>query len=608
MVTIRRRPVRACARAAALALAASLLLAEAAISPRGWGTASAQQTSNVTLEGLRFGESPLVYRVPRAEFRGTPLARAELEALLSGASSVALAARISSLTAREIVIPEIVSEVETAQGRQITSYKDVVFTNVAGGRIGSVTAGSGTFGAATGSGAGEGGFGRFSIEDIDLGLALSLFTDKAGATAGSAAALKRLYGAFSLENLVLRGKDGVTSRIARFGGRDFSARPIREGWMGVLEILGRHPDLAAAPPDDRRRAFAMMAELFDAFEIGLIEMTGLEFSSGKEVNGAGRIGRVAFAGGGGGRSGEVQVEGIDISTGDGKVRIGNVAFGAMSLKPFFEGMQDMASASPEEMTAAEMRKLLPLVGNLRMSGLDIDLPGTPDSAGRAERVRFLLGGFEITAEKPLDGTPTDLRLALRNIAFGVPPDSGNDAAKQLRSLGYEKVDLSMAASLGWNAAGQELLLRDFSVNGVDMGGVTLKAVLGNVTKDAFNPDTAIAAVALLGATARSLELSVDNRGLADRIFGRDARASGRPVEELRREYGSMAMLGIPLVLGNSASAKTIGHAVARFIAKPGRLTIQARAKGPEGVGLADVAASADPTAILDKLDVTAVAE
>jgi hypothetical protein len=62
------------------------------------------------------------------------------------------------------------------------------------------------------------------------------------------------------------------------------------------------------------------------------------------------------------------------------------------------------------------------------------------------------------------------------------------------------------------------------------------------------------------------------------------------------------------MLGNSAQAKTLGQAVARFVAKPGRLTISATTKDPAGLGLADVIATPEPAAILNKLEITATAE
>jgi hypothetical protein len=48
--------------------------------------------------------------------------------------------------------------------------------------------------------------------------------------------------------------------------------------------------------------------------------------------------------------------------------------------------------------------------------------------------------------------------------------------------------------------------------------------------------------------------------------------------------------------------------VARFIGKPGRLAIAAKAKDGAGLGLADFASIGEPATILEKLDITATSE
>ncbi len=62
------------------------------------------------------------------------------------------------------------------------------------------------------------------------------------------------------------------------------------------------------------------------------------------------------------------------------------------------------------------------------------------------------------------------------------------------------------------------------------------------------------------------------------------------------------------MLGNSAAAKALGQAVARFVTHPVRLTVTATAKDPAGLGLLDVSAAGSPGKVFDRLDVTATAE
>jgi hypothetical protein len=162
--------------------------------------------------------------------------------------------------------------------------------------------------------------------------------------------------------------------------------------------------------------------------------------------------------------------------------------------------------------------------------------------------------------------------------------------KRLAAMGYRDLDLSFASAADWVESADELHVRDLSFRGRDMGGVSVRATLGNLTRDAFDPDQAVAAVALLGATARSVELTVEDKGLAERLFAQEARGRKISPEEVRREYGVAAAVGVPALLGNSPQAKAVAQAVARFVAKPGRLVIAAKAKDPAGLGAADLAA------------------
>jgi len=168
--------------------------------------------------------------------------------------------------------------------------------------------------------------------------------------------------------------------------------------------------------------------------------------------------------------------------------------------------------------------------------------------------------------------------------------------------------VSFATAASWNEPGREIVVREVSLRGSDMGTAVLRGVIGNVGKDVFNVDPAVAMVAVVGATARSVELSVENNGLFDRLLAQQAKKQGKSADDLRREYGRAAAVAVPAMLDKSPSAKSLGQAIARFIAKPGRLTISARAKDAAGLGLSDLIGAPNPAAILDKLEITATAE
>jgi hypothetical protein len=253
-----------------------------------------------------------------------------------------------------------------------------------------------------------------------------------------------------------------------------------------------------------------------------------------------------------------------------------------------------------------MRRLLPIIASIRLSGIEVDTKGSPQK--REAPMQISLGLIELLAGKPVDNVPTDLRLNLRNLSFPASAASKDPSTRRLLGLGYDKIDVSMTANLGWNEPGQEVVIRELSAEGAGMGSLVMRGVIGNVTKDAFSPDQALAAVAWTSATARSLDVAVQNTGLFERLLAQQAAEKKRSVDDLRREYGMTAAVGIPVMLGNSPAAKALGQAVARFIAKPGRLTVAARARDASGLGVADVVAAPDPLSLLDKVELNAVAE
>ncbi|MDB5591085.1 hypothetical protein, partial [Enterovirga sp.] len=426
-----------------------------AVSALLFASATASRAADVVLENLRFQLGEMTYAAPRAEFRGTPHDRAELTALFDPNAAEPLAARIARLQAAEIVLPEILSEFTTPQGPQVTRYRGIVFTQVGGGRIASASAAGGSIDANGPEGKSQGSFGRLALQELDLGLTVAFFTEKATGPAE----LKRLYGAASVEDLQLTDPSGATTRVGRLFGRDFAARPTAEGWLGTVQVMGQNPDLKAAPPAERARVTAAMADLFGAFQIGALEAIDITFAGKAAEDGKGRIARIAFQGATGSRAAELTLDGFEASSSDTRVQFRSLAFSGLSLQPVLDGLRDFGAAGPDAMSPATMRRFIPLVGATRLTALDVDVPsGAKRLAGLAgleqPTVRVSVAQFEVLAEKPIEGIPTELRVGLRNLTFPIPANPEDDSLKQLAELGYERVDGSLTTHLGWNEAGQ----------------------------------------------------------------------------------------------------------------------------------------------------------
>lgn len=569
------------------------------------GAAIAQSGETVTLENVVLDFGSTTYRLPKAEFVGSNLGRSDLAAVFAKDGAEPLAARLARVSAQRVVIPELVIEQRTGRQVQASRYRNVVASGVAAGRVASI-ASEGAVLEITGrpEGTASGAFGRVLIEELDLAGAVALYTERSPA---DDAPMRPIYRGFSLENLALKDPQGVEVRIARVAGRDFLARPTRQSWAemtAALEALGAKDKPG---PEETARSLAAMADLFAAFQVGSMEATGFEVRdpSGKDA-GTGRIARLAYRGAASGQPPEARVEGFEAVSDEGKVRVGNIAFEGFSFENTLKGLKALGPRALDTLSADEARALIPTIGTMRMSNLGFEEGAEAGKAG--ERQSFQVGALEMTADRPVNGVPTNIRLGVDRLSFSVPPKSQEEGLKELAALGYKAVDLSFLTAAVWNEAAQEIAISEMSLRGAEMGSVTVRGILGNVPRDAFNPDSAVAMVALIGATAKTLDVTVENRGLLDRLIEQEARKQKKKPEEVRREYGMAAAVVGPTMLGNSPSAKALGQALARFVAKPGRLVIQAKAKDPAGVGLADMAMLGEPAAILERLDVTAKAE
>ncbi|HEY8384272.1 MAG TPA: hypothetical protein VIL09_19195 [Microvirga sp.] len=567
--------------------------------------ALAQAPAALTLEDVTFTVGPATYRMRRMEVSGLASTRAELDALFDRNSTEPLAARLGRIGARQIAIPELTVEQAIGKDRQTATYRNVMLTGIERGHIRHAIAES-----ASGERQGPQGLvtltaGRLALDDVAATEMARIYTERG--EPGSAMA--RIYGAFAVEDVRVRDEKDTDIRMARIGGRDIWARPTRDSWAGTASLIQAFSELDAPGDDDERRIATAAVDLFGALEVGQVEATGLTMK-GRSDDGPVdvRLARMAYTGARSGQTPDARMEGFEVIQKDGHARIGLIAATGFSFQSTLSALPDLIGKDTDQIDAATLRKLIPTIGTLRYGGIDFDVPNKEAEPGAPERIRFGVREIEFTAEKPLEGIPTHLRFGLKGLTVALPRDSKEEGVKDLVALGYKDLDLSLGLEANWNEAGNELLIQDLSASGAGIGSIRVRGTLGNVTKDVFNPDTAIATVALVGATAKSLTINVENTGLFDRYLAEEARKSKRTPESLRREYGGAAAFAVPMMLGGSQQAKTLGQAVARFIARPTRLSINARTKSPEGLGLADLGNLPEPQAILDRLDITAATD
>lgn len=534
--------------------------------------------------------------------------------------------RLQRLDAGSLTLPELRVERRDGDKRQVVTYRDVAARTIRAGRISELTAAGATLSVEGAPQAGSGSYGKIRAEDVDLTALARLYSE-----AGSAGSpLQRLYATLTVDSIAFIDERGTTVSIARLSGRDLAGRQTPATWSGAVEALSSG-GLAEDDPARRARVAGLLADLAESVSLGSLEATDLTM---KEVKGADpfsfSIGRLAYAGGG-----EAGVSLSDIGFGAKQVqgKIGRLALAGFSLEPTIAALRRLAktpapapaaekgAAVEPDPQEAELRRLTPVIGTLTLADLDLDLArqadpvaaaGDPLKAGKPAAplppLHIGLRGASLNFGPPKDGVPTETRLSLTGLALPASAVEGVPGLGSLGLYGYRDLDLDAAADLAWNEDKRELSVKELSLSGKDMGRLQLHAVLGGIGPEVFDPDAAVSGFAMLSATAKALDLTLENGGLFERFINAQAKVLSLKPDELRKEYVTASVIGVPVILGNSTAAKAIGAAMGKFVAKPGTLSISAKAKNDEGLGMVDVSTAPTPAAVLDKLDVDAKAD
>lgn len=566
---------------------------------------------DVTLDDVTIEFGTQTYQVKSLTVSGTNSSREEIAGLFDKSAATPLSERLRKLSATSITSPEMVMRQKQGDVTSSVLYRDVRIDNVRDGVAASFTTSSGAFASQGGEDNLAATFGKITATSIDMVQIARVY----GETAGSAPEdLKTVYADFSVEGITGRAGKGTTFGIARISGKDVKARPAKMSWTAMAKEFAGKRDLDKLPPEDRARAVNAIADLFDSFSIGLMEATDITGEDTSDAKASKvKVARIAFEGSGGGKQAAVRVEGFDVQAKDGHVRIGEIAHTGWSYEPTLKALRETLGDPSVNMSdlQASARRFVPRLGTLSLRGVDLDVPDETarETNPSAPNIRLGVKQFEVATGDEFEGMPTALRLKLDNLAMTVPPDSKEDGLKDLLAMGYSAIDVSAVLDGRWNKDTSDFVVNSLGAQGVNMGSVNVKGTFGNVTSDVFSGDQAAAQVALLGATLKGVSVAVENKGLFEKVLEREAKKQGKSAGQMRKELGAAAQIGIPMFLGGGPQAKQVAAAVAKFLLKPNRLTVEAKAKSAEGLGVADfMAAQNDPQALLEAVDLTAKAE
>lgn len=635
----------ACALALPLGLPPGLPLGLSPLPLAAQEAASAVQ--DVTLTDVVLPLGGAAFRAPRVTVSGTRLSKDELAALLRPGAADTWPARLARLEAASITIPVLVSE-HPGPGplRQTVTYREVTARDVRAGRIAELTAAGAAVSVSGGAETGSGTYGQIRASDVDLVALTRLY----GVPGDGRGAVQRVYAGIQVADVVYTDPSGTTMRIAELQGRDLGGRQIPGGFGGALDALavglGRlEAEADALPAAERAKLAGAGADLIEAVSVGALEARGLSLS---ETGPGGALlieaERLTYATG---PEAGLSLDGLAFTQGPTRARLGRLALTGISLAPTLATLRRLADpATPDD--ADDARRMIPALGALTLKELSLDLPGeaapptadplaAPKPGAKADAkadakpdakaapqaaprpvppqpvatqpaTHVALRDAALSFGPLKDGVPTAGRLSLSGLVMPAATVAGAPVIGALPGYGYRDLDLDLVADLAWDEGRREVSLREVALSGRDIGAVRLTGTVGGIGPEIFASGMPASELLMFTASAKTLDLTVENTGLFERFIATQSRALSLKPEELRQEYVSASQFGVPIILGGSAGARAIGTAMGQFVQKPGRLVLKARARDAAGLGFADFALARSPAAILDRVEVEAKAE
>lgn len=513
----------------------------------------------------------------------------------------------------------------------------------------------------------SGSMGAVAGQQFDAAYLARIYSEKAGPDDKEP---KPLYGPISVKNLSFTDN---TSRFGydEIRSNGFSVRLPSEPLLETLEKLKSVTDPEALPPAERQAFFKRILSLVDMIGKGDMELLGLKMevqdkaasAEGKKIN----IGMDKMVFQLDGRTFDGAIHGVSMGEGTDYAKFAEASIKGFSWAPTMEALTKLAALKDEEIETFPLTTLMPEFGTIRVAGLDVDMPGTdpatvsdgvvgeedqaagaqeadpsesvePDAGEAAdadataqdevqddpmaeapaeqsavptvpERVRFKLDTYELALTKPRNGIPTDVRVRYQDLSVPVPADTQDESFATLRKLGLETLVFSSNIEMAWDEPNENIVVKEISLSGKDLGSFSFSGLMGGATKDVFSGDLAAAQMALFGLTAREAKLKIEDKGIMAKGIKLYAEDNHMTEDSVRGLLVLMASAGVQHLAATEPKLQDAATALTQFISKPGTFTLTLKAKDEAGLGALElIGAAENPALLLEKVDLEATAQ
>lgn len=544
--------------------------------------------------------------IPSIDAPGSNLGEDVLRDILSGNIS-AHADALSALDADSISVPEMVVTITSTQDDETYTasftLSDLRLENVEDGVATSVS----LAGIDMTTDEADANFGALSAANFNIGGMLGVYglVDSMGQTE-----MQTIYTDLTAVGGSIEAED-VSCTIGPVAGDEFKARPLRTSFAEIMALADKASDVEDdMDPALLGQVMRIYADFLTAFETSEVTFGGLS-CEGEDSDGRPMTFDIASMVMGGMSPGlypSISIDGFSVVVeGDGSMTLDNFTFKPMDLSSVIATLESAPELIDETWLEANARALIPAMEGFSMSGLDIDVPDPEDADAR---IAAAVGAFDLSLADYFNGIPTKVDTSAQNIQVALPEDSEDETVVQMRALGITDIDMGFRLAAAWDEATDSIAVEDVSLSGVDLGSILLAGTITNATSDLFAIDENTTRAAAMSLAVKTLNLTVTDDGISDIMLAAIAAEQGTDAATLRPVFAGIAQGTVLGVMAGAADAAKLGEAVNQFMSGNARtLQIGLDAKEEPGLSLLELAAASDdPSAILNKVNVSAEAK
>lgn len=181
-----------------------------------------------------------------------------------------------------------------------------------------------------------------------------------------------------------------------------------------------------------------------------------------------------------------------------------------------------------------------------------------------------------------DDVPHAIDLSVEGIEVDpAAVDEGGDFAKQLKAMGYDKLTLGFFGSGSLDEATGDLQITEITIDGADLGTVTLAGIFGGLTTDVIKQlkQPSPSPEAFGSVTLKQASVYYGDASLAGRIIAQQAKQMGQePAAFVGQITGALPLL--LTTIGNQPFQDKLAQGVTTFLKDPKNLTITAKPATP----------------------------